>query len=86
MNNMLLLLQLLAAMVFSGNILLTVTGIFLYSNFHEAKNHWPLLALISYIIAGIIYIVKVAPLAKKHFRLPPIPHQYFQVIYSSWND
>lgn len=69
--------------------LITVTGSFVYSNFSMAENHWLLFALISYIISGIVYTIKVAPLQKKIFHVvsdasPTLPDSYKKV-YASWN-
>lgn len=69
--------------------LITATGSFVYSNFSMAENRWLLFALISYIISGIVYTVKVAPLQKKIFQIvsntsPTLPNDYKKA-YSSWN-
>jgi uncharacterized membrane protein len=128
MNNILLLLHLLAVIIFLGNIiteiywlyqasktgskeiirfaitgiikgdkiftlpsvfLITVTGSVVYSHFSLAENHWLLFALISYIISGIVYVFKIAPLQRKISGIvsntsPMLPDDY-RKNYSSWN-
>lgn len=128
MNNILLLLHLLAVIVFLGNIiteirwlhqasktknkeiirfaitgiikgdkiftlpcvlLITVTGSFVYNHLSMAENHWLLFALMSYIVSGIVYTVKVAPLQKKIHHIvsgtsPTLPDDYKKA-YASWN-
>ncbi len=67
--------------------LITLTGSFLYSNFPIAENRWLLFALISYIISGIVYTVRVAPLQKKIAKLvsdTSLTDDYKKA-YTSWN-
>lgn len=69
--------------------LITATGSFVYSNFSMAENRWLLFALISYILSGIVYTVKVAPLQRKIFKIvsdtsPTLPNDYKKA-YASWN-
>lgn len=69
--------------------LITVTGGFIYSQFSMAENRWLLLALISYLISGIVYTIRVAPLQKKIVEVvsdasPTLPDNYKKA-YASWN-
>ncbi|HLW38974.1 MAG TPA: DUF2269 family protein [Brumimicrobium sp.] len=67
--------------------LITLTGSFVYSQFPLAENRWLLFALISYIISGIVYTVRVVPLQKKIAQLvsdTSLTDDYKKA-YTSWN-
>ena len=70
-------------------LLITITGSFIYSNISLTENRWLLFALISYIISGIVYTVRVAPLQKKMIRLisdtSSTLSNDFKEAYASWN-
>lgn len=67
--------------------LITITGSFVYNEYTMTENRWLLFALIFYIISGIVYTVRVAPLQKKMARLVSDSSLTidFKKAYSSWN-
>ena len=67
--------------------LITVTGSFVYNHFPVAENHWLLFALISYIVSGIVYTVRVAPLQKKIAQLVSSTSatEDYKKAYTWWN-
>src|SRR5690606_35180731 len=69
--------------------LITLTGSFVYSQFPIAENRWLLFGLVSYIISGIVYTVRVAPLQKKIAKLvsdPSLtPPSNYKKTYTLWN-
>lgn len=69
--------------------LITVTGSFVYGQFPMAANRWLLFGIISYIISGIVYTVRVAPLQKKIAQLVSDTSSTlsngYKKAYASWN-
>ena len=69
--------------------LITITGSFVYGQFSMAENRWLLFALISYIISGIVYTARVAPLQKKMAQLvsdsSSALSKDYKKTYTSWN-
>ncbi len=67
--------------------LITLTGSFIYNQSPIAENRWLLFALISYIISGIVYTVRVAPLQKKIALLVSLTSSKddYKKAYTSWS-
>ncbi|SFC64611.1 Predicted integral membrane protein [Parapedobacter composti] len=68
---------------------ITATGSFVYNQFPILENRWLLFALTAYIISGIVYTLRVAPLQKKIAQLvadnsATLSSDYKRA-YTSWN-